>query len=112
MRAGFEPKGHGQPLSGDALSTYLDLCRDANVEMGWRTDSGFLFYIGGASSDTLDFNIALVRLDGALSPIPNCESIAPSGDFGKCQFELNAEWRLDYEWISQEYMNGFSEDEG
>ena len=107
--AGTEPKGPGQRLSGDVLSNYIALCSDAQVGMGWRTEYGFLFYLGGASDDALEFNIALIRLDRESSAIPDCESLVPSGDFGKCQFKLDSDWRLDYEWLSREYIDSFSE---
>jgi len=109
--AGIEPKGPGQRLSGDNLSKYMALCSDARVGMGWRTEDGFLFYLGGAGDDALDFNIALIRLDREASAIPDCESLVPSGDFGKCQFKLDSLWRLDYEWVSRDYLDSFSEGE-
>lgn len=109
--AGVEPKGPGQPLSGDFLSAYMALCSGARTGMGWRTEDGFLFYLGGAGDDALDFNIALIRLDRESSTVPDCESIEPTGDFGKCQFKLDTAWRLDYEWVSREYLDSFSENE-
>ena len=111
VRAGTEPKGPGQLLTGDNLSTYLALCGEASTTTGWRTENGFLFYLGGAGNDLLEFNIALIRLGAEPSVAPDCESLVPSGDFGKCQFELDSAWRLDYEWYSRKYIDSFSEDE-
>lgn len=109
--AGIEPKGPGQRLSGDDLSKNA-LCSDARVGRGWRTEDGFLFYLGGADDDALDFNISLIRLERESSAIPDCESLVPSGDFGKCQFKLDSHWRLDYEWLSREHIDSYSESEG
>jgi hypothetical protein len=108
---GVEPKGPGQRLSGESLSKYLTLCGKARVGMGWRTEDGFLFYLGGAGDDALDFNIALIQLDRDSSVVPDCESLVPSGDFGKCQFKLDSVWRLDYEWVSRTYLDNYSDSE-
>jgi hypothetical protein len=101
VRAGTEPAGPGQELRGDSLNDYLALCGKAGSAHGWRTENGFLFYLGGAGNDAFDFNIALIRLDAETHGIPDCEAITPYGDFGKCQFQLNSVWRLDYEWYSR-----------
>jgi hypothetical protein len=98
--AGFDPRGPGQPLLGDALDEYLPLCQQAFAGKGWRIDEGFLFHMGAAANDAFDFNLSLVRLDAADIDIPDCRTTEPSGELGRCQFKLDEDWRLDYEWYA------------
>jgi hypothetical protein len=109
--AGFDPNGPGQPVLGDVLEDYLSLCQQASVGKGRRSEEGFVFPLGGAANDAYDFNLAYVRLDDRSSSVSDCRAIEPSADFGKCQFELDADWRLDYEWISRDYLDSLAEPE-
>ncbi|MEJ2128458.1 MAG: hypothetical protein P8X81_06390 [Woeseiaceae bacterium] len=110
-RTGFDPNGPGQPVLGDVLEDYLSLCQQASVGKGRRSEEGFVFPLGGAANDAYDFNLAYVRLDDRSSSVSDCRAIEPSADFGKCQFELDADWRLDYEWISRDYLDSLAEPE-
>ena len=100
--AGTDPRGVGQPILGDSLEVYQSLCKASLAGKGWRTEDGFLFHIGGAANDSYDFMLAYVRVEDDATEIPDCRSMKPSGDFGKCRFNLDADWRLDYEWFSVE----------
>ena len=103
--AGTDPRGVGQPILGESLEVYRPLCKASMAGKGWRTESGFLFQIGGAENDRYEFMLAYVRLEDEPTDIPDCRSVEPAGDFGKCQFELDADWRLDYEWFSRERLD-------
>ena len=103
--AGSDPRGVGQPLLGLSLDVYLPLCQESMAGKGWRAESGFLFHIGRAANTDYEFTLAYVRVEDSPSDIPDCISMKPAGDFGKCQFELDADWRLDYEWFSREVLD-------
>ena len=96
--AGFDPDGPGQPVLGDVLEDYLSLCQQASVGKGRRNEEGYVFPLGGAANDAYDFNLAFVRLEDRSSIVSDCETIEPSADFGRCQFTLDENWRLAYEW--------------
>ena len=109
VRVGADPKGDGEPLRGADLKDYLTLCSGVWAGQGWRVHDGFLFYLSGAGNNSYAYDISLIRYDTDPRDIPDCELTTPSGDWGKCQFELDSSWRLDYEWMSHDYVESFSE---
>lgn len=88
-----------KPLKGDVGEIYKNYLLEARVSPIWKTQDGFLFYIGADRKFGKDFQIAYVKLNKEAVKEYSCDSQFRVEGPGSCLISLDKEWSLQYEWM-------------